>query len=87
MNTNAECSDDSLRMLLQEDEDSHDYLSAAEHVDKCLKCQARLGELAASDNQWDEAHEMLVASRSELTDEARLPQKPPWQNAQRRPTA
>lgn len=55
------CSDDSLRLLLREDEQSGDYRDAARHVDSCPHCQQRIGELAAEDNEWHEAHEMLLA--------------------------
>ncbi len=55
------CSDDSLRLLLREDEQSDDYRDAARHVDSCPHCQQRIGELAAEDDEWHEAHEMLLA--------------------------
>ena len=55
------CSDDSLRLLLREDEQSGDYRDAARHVDSCPHCQQRIGELAAEDDEWHEAHEMLLA--------------------------
>ncbi len=55
------CSDDSLRLLLREDEHSSDYREAARHVNSCPHCQQRIGELAAEDDEWHEAHEMLLA--------------------------
>ncbi|MFM9962206.1 MAG: serine/threonine-protein kinase [Planctomycetaceae bacterium] len=61
MKTNSLCSDDSLRLLLREDEQSGDYRDAARHVDSCPHCQQRIGELAAEDDEWHEAHEMLLA--------------------------
>lgn len=50
------CSDESLRLLLREDEQSGDYRDAARHVDSCPHCQQRIGELAAEDDEWHEAH-------------------------------
>jgi hypothetical protein len=63
MKPNSQCSDDQLRFLLQSDSDegSAEFRSVATHVDCCATCQTRLGELAAEDGEWDEAHEMLVA--------------------------
>lgn len=63
MKPDSQCSDDQLRILLQSDsgEDSAEFRSVATHVDRCDTCQNRLGELAAEDEEWDEAHEMLVA--------------------------
>lgn len=61
MKTNSLCSDDSLRLLLRADEQSGDYRDAARHVDSCPHCQQRIGELAAEDDEWHEAHEMLLA--------------------------
>lgn len=60
MNPTLNCSDDILRLLLQEDEQSGDYRDAARHVDSCPHCQQRIGELAAEDDEWHEAHEMLL---------------------------
>jgi len=37
------CSDDSLRLLLREDEPSSDNRDAARHVDSCPHCQQRIG--------------------------------------------
>ncbi|TXT18553.1 MAG: pknB, partial [Planctomycetota bacterium] len=61
MKTDSPCSDDRLRLLLREDEQSGDYRDAARHVDSCPHCQQRIGELAAEDDEWHEAHEMLLA--------------------------
>ncbi len=61
MKPTLNCSDDSLRLLLREDEQSGDYRDAARHVDSCPHCQQRIGELAAEDDEWHEAHEMLLA--------------------------
>ena len=61
MKPTLNCSDDSLRLLLREDEDSGEYRDAARHVDSCPHCQQRIGELAAEDDEWYEAHEMLLA--------------------------
>ena len=47
MNARSVCSDVNLRFLLQADEDSENYQIAASHLDGCLDCQRRLGELAA----------------------------------------
>ncbi len=61
MNPIMNCSDDSLRLLLREDEQSGDYREAARHVDSCPHCQQRIGELAAEDDEWHEVQEMLLA--------------------------
>ena len=61
MKPTLNCSDDSLRLLLREDEQSGEYRDAARHVDSCPHCQQRIGELAAEDGEWHEAHEMLLA--------------------------
>jgi serine/threonine protein kinase len=53
------CSDDSLRLLLSGDEASDEYRLAAEHVETCPVCQARLATLAADAEWWNEASSLL----------------------------
>lgn len=91
MNPKELCSDDSLRLLLREDEQSGDYRDAARHVDSCPHCQQRIGELAAENDEWHEAHEMLLAgdesgSSSDNIDRLFEPERS-HERWQRRPTA
>lgn len=91
MKPNSLCNDDQLRFLLQSDsdEDSAEFRSASTHVDHCDTCQTRLGELAAEDGEWDEAHEMLVAVSEIRQQGDSQPRTGTWhaQCLQRRPTA
>lgn len=85
------CSDEQLRFLLQSDSDegSAEFHSASTHVDHCGTCQTRLGELAAEEGEWDEAHEMLVAVNEIREQGDSQPRTGSWHASrwQRRPTA
>ncbi|MGZ0167356.1 MAG: serine/threonine-protein kinase [Planctomycetales bacterium] len=91
MKQHSLCSDEQLRFLLQSDSDegSAEFRSASTHVDHCDTCQTRLGELAAEDGEWDEAHEMLVAVNEIREQGDSQPRTGSWHASrwQRRPTA
>jgi eukaryotic-like serine/threonine-protein kinase len=91
MKQHSLCSDEQLRFLLQSDSDegSAEFHSASTHVDHCDTCQTRLGELAAEDGEWDEAHEMLVAVNEIREQGDSQPRTGSWYASrwQRRPTA
>jgi eukaryotic-like serine/threonine-protein kinase len=85
------CSDEQLQFLLKSDSDegSAEFRSASTHVDHCDTCQTRLGELAAEEGEWDEAHEMLVAVNEIRETGDSQPRTGSWHASQwqRRPTA
>lgn len=64
-NITTGCSDTRLRALLQSDEHDGEFRSAAEHVESCATCHARLEELAAGRDEWIEAKQLLAADPSE----------------------
>lgn len=60
MKTSAEyCDDGQLQVLLQGDEDSAEFDSAASHVEVCERCRTRLSELAAGVQEWKETRDLL----------------------------
>ena len=89
MNSNTVCSDNNLRILLREDEESDAFCRVAQHVEECSQCQTRLGELAAEQSDWNEAHEMLVSSHDAADQNGDHSTECLWNRKrwQRRPTA
>jgi serine/threonine protein kinase len=75
MDTSSNCNDDHLRHLLAGHEDG-----AAVHLEDCPRCQQRLTELAASDDDWRNARNMLSTDGVDalLAAEAR---ERPWSEA------
>jgi eukaryotic-like serine/threonine-protein kinase len=71
------CSDAQLRRLLAS---SGDDRAVEQHLESCPRCQARLSELAASDDQWRETSRLLAADPADdpLIAEAR---QWPWSSA------
>jgi serine/threonine protein kinase len=69
------CNDDLLRILLDEDdEQSSEFRSAAEHVDSCPKCQTRLEQLAADCDDWNETRQQLRAVESDSAIDGEQPE-------------
>ena len=81
------CHDDRLRLLLQAEEDSHEYRLATQHVDECARCQTRLEQLAADQQVWQEAQAVLTAEGCDQRVAADV--ESPWRPSRwnRRPTA
>ncbi len=81
------CCDDRLRLLLQAEDDSHEYRLAMQHVDECARCQARLEQLAADRQVWQEAQAVLTAEGCDQRVAAGV--ESPWRPSRwnRRPTA
>jgi serine/threonine protein kinase len=78
MNTSySSCDDGRLRELLESSDaivaESDTALAAAEHVEHCPRCQARLAELAAEPAAWTEITELLTVDEEtqRLSAEAR----------------
>ncbi|QDS96194.1 Serine/threonine-protein kinase PrkC [Roseimaritima multifibrata] len=65
------CNDAGLYSLLREDESSHGYQSALQHVDSCTACQVRLEQMAAESGLWQEAQEVLTSSHEPATGSAK----------------
>ncbi|MCU0878224.1 MAG: hypothetical protein MUF06_10605, partial [Pirellulaceae bacterium] len=71
------CDDGRLRELLESSDaivaESDAALAAAEHVEDCPRCQARLTELAAEPAAWTEITELLTVDEetARLSAEAR----------------
>ncbi len=73
------CDDDLLRAWLRTAEGSDDDRRAAEHLDTCPRCRARLEHLAAEENLWQDARELLVEEDPENGgDETRDHWLRPW---------
>ncbi len=81
------CCDDRLRLLLQAEDDSHEYRLAMQHVDECARCQARLEQLAADRQVWQEAQAVLTAEGCDQRVASDV--ESPWRPSRwsRRPTA
>jgi len=79
VNNNLACDDDLLRVWLRTSEGSDDDRRAAEHLDNCPRCRARLESLAAEENLWREARDLLVEEESgEVENETRDHWLRPW---------
>ncbi|MEZ6126285.1 MAG: serine/threonine-protein kinase [Planctomycetaceae bacterium] len=65
MNTANICSDDLLKLLLSDHDDSQDWRRAMTHVDECPACQARLEQLAADDAVWRDAQDLLSSQQED----------------------
>ncbi|MCA9047504.1 MAG: serine/threonine protein kinase [Planctomycetaceae bacterium] len=65
MNTANICSDDLLKLLLSDHDDSQDWRRAMTHVDQCPGCQARLEQLAADDALWRDAQDLLSSQQED----------------------
>lgn len=61
----ANCNDERLRMLLQSEDASDEYLTAADHVERCAACQSRLVDLAADQDQWSTVRDLLATTDAE----------------------
>jgi serine/threonine protein kinase len=57
MAASSNCNDVQLRQLLAGDDDR-----AAVHIEECPRCQARLAEMAASNDDWQEARRLLTTN-------------------------
>lgn len=68
MNGHPTCDDDVLRAWLRTAEGSDDDRRAAEHLDSCPRCRARLEVLAAEENLWQDARELLLEEEEEGLD-------------------
>ncbi len=53
------CDTLSLQILLEGDEQSHEYLALANHVDRCERCQQTLTLMAGDNQAWTETGELL----------------------------
>src|SRR5438067_6373253 len=75
MKRSSNCNDAELRQLLTSDDGA-----AGEHVESCPHCQSRLAELAASNDDWQEARHLLTTDDVDalLAAEAR---ERPWSEA------
>src|SRR5437762_5740625 len=75
MERSSNCNDAQLRQLLSGDNDR-----VAGHVEQCTRCQSRLVELAAGDDDWQEARHLLTTNDMDalLAAEAR---ERPWSEA------
>ncbi|MEZ6061711.1 MAG: serine/threonine-protein kinase [Planctomycetaceae bacterium] len=54
-----QCNDDSLAVLLHDEEDSAEFLSVSQHVESCPKCQHRLQEISCDPKLLREVRETL----------------------------
>ena len=74
MNTEqTSCNDAFLIAILQNNDDSAEAQQVIDHVGNCVVCQKRLELLAASDDEWEEAGEVLAANAdAELASRARV---------------
>jgi len=62
MNSTTQCSDLRLRHLIEGDESNPELRSTLQHVDSCASCQARLEQLAADSDVWQEARDVLTSA-------------------------
>jgi eukaryotic-like serine/threonine-protein kinase len=70
------CDEQRLRTLLNAEEDTADFRTAAEHVESCPRCQSRLSDLAASGDEWAEASRLLAEDEGDADLTAELPARP-----------
>jgi len=85
------CDDSRLNVLLFGDEQSDEFLDSASHVESCPQCQDRLAQLAAEDQMWSEASQLLLET-GEVGDSTSRPDfggslQPSWASAQRTASA
>lgn len=59
---NDTCNDVSLQNLLTDKESSDEFRMTLKHVDSCAWCQARLEQIAAGEELWDEAQSVFSGS-------------------------
>src|SRR6185312_9778147 len=74
MNLSRTCDDAALRRLLAADDED---AALEQHLENCSRCQARLSEMAAEANQWQETKELLTTG-GEFSMEVR---ERPWSDA------
>lgn len=84
-NSAPSCSDDQLEVLLHSDERAVEFRSAAEHLESCSSCQARLAELAADGNEWAEARLSLQVDEADVQIEREEEHRSWSTSGQRRP--
>lgn len=60
MKATSVCNEKRLHVLLEADEQSDEYRRAAQHLESCGNCQAKLSELAGNDEDWRNVRELLV---------------------------
>lgn len=68
-----ECSDEALQTMLEADEGSPAIRSAIAHVDGCSRCQIRLSELAAEEEEWADVQTVLSTDEREIISSDRSP--------------
>jgi serine/threonine protein kinase len=75
--TARNCDDQRLQALLDSSATGIEAEAAADHVETCPRCQSRLSELAAANDEWQEARRLLAtdAEEAKLAAEAR---ERPW---------
>jgi serine/threonine-protein kinase len=61
------CNESQLRQLLTGDAPDH---AAAKHLETCPRCQSRLSELAASQNDWHETRDLLAVAAADAASAA-----------------
>ena len=63
LDNNKECDASRLQLLLQCDEESHEFAAGSAHIENCTECQLRLSELAADEPSWRMVRDVLVENR------------------------
>src|SRR5262245_5869273 len=76
MNPSSNCNDAQLRQLLERGESA----TAAAHVESCQRCQSRLAELAAAEDEWQEARRLLDSRGADAAFAAEARERP-WSDA------
>lgn len=84
MPANIHISDEQLRMLITEVEDTGETATAASHVESCTHCQSRLSKLIASDDVCVAAAELLQ-QMERFDDTASFDKKAPDEQSSARP--
>lgn len=67
MNSNLmQCDDSKLQLLLAASDHDAEHDPWMHHVEQCSQCQSRLRELAADDDQWQKAAEVLATDDDDV---------------------
>jgi serine/threonine protein kinase len=68
MNSNLmQCDDSKLELLLAANDHDAEHDPWMHHVEQCSQCQSRLRELAAADDQWQKAAEVLATEEDDVS--------------------